>query len=409
MRKTLIIGSREFRQKIRTRGFWLGGIGVPLIMVIILIITGGLSGSAPPTQPTELETENRPEQNFGYVDQAGLIQTIPDPIPVDLFQSFPDVQQAEAALNRGDIGAYYLILPNYRQTGHVQRVSPRLSVNPSDVRWFNRLLTANLLPQADPTFVERLRQPLYETGPEFVNVTSTGQNNEQQNPMIPFLVTLAIIVPLFTGGSYLFQSLTQEKSSRVMEILLVSVRPHQLLTGKLLGLSALILVQYALWAGLGLAALAATGQDIGQTLADLNLSGVELFWIILFALGGFLLYAALMAGIGGLARDVEDSRVWLFVISLPMMIPIYLGAVIAGHPHDLLAVALSLFPFSAPAAMLMRLTSAAVPLWQLMVSVGLLLLTGLGIIRLMARLFRAQTLLSGESLSIRRFWAALQS
>ena len=402
MQKTLLIGKREFRQKVRSRGFWLTSIGVPLIMLIIWAVTGVLGGGS----PAEPAVPARPEQTIGYVDQADLIQMQPDSIPPGLFQPFANVQQAETALLRGDIGAYYVILPDYRQTGNVHRVSSQLAINPPDVRWFNQLLEANLLPQADPAFVDRLRRPFYQAGPQFVNVTTPGQADGQGNRMLPFVVTIAIMVPLFTGGGYLFQSLTQEKSSRVMEILLVSVRPRQLLTGKLLGLSVLTLVQYSIWAVVALLILLVTGQDIGRLLASLNLAATELLLIVPFALGGFLLYAALMAGIGALARDVEDGRTWLFVISLPMMLPIYLWGLIAGAPNGIVAVVLSLFPFSAPVAMLMRLTSTSVPAWQIGLSLALLLLTALVIIRLMARLFHTRTLLSGESLSARRFWVA---
>jgi len=408
MQKTLLIGRHEFRQKVRSRGFWLTSIAVPLVMLIIWALTGGLTGSSSGA-PAVPEVVDQPAQTIGYVDQADLIRTVPDPIPENLFQPFSNVQQAEVALERGDITAYYVILPDYRQTGHVQRVSPRLAVNPSDVRWFNRLLVANLLPEANPDFVDRLRQPFYETAPEFVKVTAAGQTKSQGNGTLPFVITIAILVPLFTGGSYLFQSLTQEKSSRVMEILLVSVRPRQLLTGKLLGLSVLTLVQYGIWTVIGLIVLIMTGQDMAHLLAGLSLSATELVLIVPFALGGFLLYAAMMAGIGALARDVEDGRVWLFVISLPMMIPVYLWAMIARDPNGMVAVVLSLFPFSAPVAMLMRLTSTSVPAWQIGVSLGLLLATAFGVIWLMARLFHARTLLSGESLSVRRFLAVLKS
>ena len=407
MQKTLLIGSHEFRQKIRSRGFWLTSIGVPVVMLVIWAITGGLGATAgPAAEPAEVD---RPDHTIGYVDQAGLIQMIPDQIPADMFQSFSDVQQANAALEEGEIAAYYLIRPHFRESGDVRRISPHFTLNPPDVRWFNRLLAANLMPEAEAEAVDRLRRPFYETGLQFVSVTAEAQAEGQGNEMMPFLVTIAILVPLFTGGGYVFQSLTQEKSSRVMEILLVSVRPRQLLTGKLLGLSVLTLVQYGIWGAFGLIALLVTGQDVVRLLARLSLSAIDLVLIIPFALGGFLLYAALMAGIGALARDVEDGRVWLFVVSLPMMIPIYMWAMIAADPNGLLAVGLSLFPFSAPVAMLMRLTSATVPAWQIGLSLGLLLLTAFGVIWLMARLFHARTLLSGESLSIRRFLAVLRS
>lgn len=129
--------------------------------------------------------------------------------------------------------------------------------------------------------------------------------------------------------------------------------------------------------------------------------------VVPYALGGFLLYAGIMAGIGALAPDMEGSRTWVFVISLPMMIPVYLWMSIANAPNGSLAVALSMIPFSAPVAMLMRMTTTVVAEWQLVTSLVLLLLTGAGMLWLMARLFRVQTLLSGESLSVSRLLGAL--
>lgn len=119
-------------------------------------------------------------------------------------------------------------------------------------------------------------------------------------------------------------------------------------------------------------------------------------------------YRMLLAGIGALAQDVESSRAWIFVLTLPMMLPIYLWMGITSSPHGPLAIALSTIPFSSPIAMLMRLTSTAVPGWQIGLSLALLSLTGVGMIWLMGRLFRVQTLLSGESISLRRAWSALR-
>lgn len=407
MRKTWLVAGREFRQRVRSRGFWLGGIGVPLVFLVIWIFAGGINGS-PPNEPATVDSEtDLPELVIGYVDQADFIHMVPDSVPNDVFRAFPNVPAAETALNQGDIGAYYIILPDYREMGAVQRISPRLTVNPDDVRMFNRLLEANLLPDTDSDMLERLRQPFNAAGPDFVNTTTQARTEGGGLQLVPFIVTIAIIIPLFSGAGYLFQSLVQEKSNRVMEILLVSLRPVQLLAGKMLGLSALTLLQYALWLMLGGVGLLITGQDVGQLLAGVQLPPWQLALMVPYALGGFLLYAALMAGIGALARDVEDGRTWLFVISLPMMIPLYLGAAISGNPNGSLATVLSLVPFSAPVAMLLRMTSTIVPPWQIALSLGLLLLTGIGTVWLMARLFRVQTLLSGESLSTRRMWTTL--
>jgi len=407
MNKTLLIGLREFRQRVRKRGFLLTSIGTPLLLIVIWAFTGVVDSS--PAQPLEeLVQANRPDNVIGYVDQASLIRSVPDPVPADLFRAFPDTEAAEAALEGGDIGAYYVIPSDYRQTGSVRRISPQLPTMPPDTQWFNWMLIANLFPDAGPEQIARLRWPFNSSGPEFVALSPEGKAGAEGNTMLPFLVTIAVMIPLFTSGSFLLQSLTQEKGSRIMEILLVSLRPRQLLSGKLLGLGALTLVQYVIWAAIGLLALVVTGSGASQLLSGISLSANELLLVVPYALGGFTLYAGIMAGIGALAPDIESSRTWVFVISLPMMVPIYLWQPIVTSPNGPLAAALSLIPFSAPVAMLMRMTSTAVPIWQIGASLILLLVTGIGMTWLMARLFRVQTLLSGESLSLRRMWSALK-
>lgn len=414
MRKTLLIGYREFRQRVTNRGFLLGAIATPLILLAIMVFGGGLGPDGAEESPFQdvIEAE-APDKPIGYVDRAGVIQMIPGPVPVGAFQAYGDVQGAQAALEAGDIAAYYVVPNDYRATGQVERVSSRFPTAPPDANTFEWVLVSNLFPDADAEQIRRLRWPFDGGGPTFVSVgdgAAEGGGDEGGgvgNAMLPFIVTIAVMLPLFTGGSYLFQSLAAEKSNRVMEILLVSIRPRQLLTGKLLGLGALILVQYAIWVVIAALGLPVAGRDVGQLLAGIKLSASEVMLIVPYALGGFGLYAALMAGIGALATDVEGSRGWIFVLTLPMMAPIYLWTAIVNAPHGALAVALSLFPYSAPVAMLMRMTSTAVPAWQLGVSLGLLLVATLGTIRLMARLFHAKTLLSGEPLSLRRFVRAV--
>jgi len=407
MNNTLLVALREFNQRVRRRGFWIMSAALPLILVVVSLVTGGFASS--PAEPIEdLMGGERPSGVIGYVDEAGLIQAVADPVPAGLFQAFPDAGAADAALARGEIDAYYVVAAGYRETGAVRRVSPRLSAMPPDTEWFNWVLVTNLFPDAGPEELARMRWPFNASAPAFVNVSADGETDGGGNTMLPFLVTLAVIMPLFTSGTLLLASLAQEKGNRIMEILLVSLRPRQLLAGKLLGLGAVTLVQYAIWAVIGLLGAAVTGRDASRLLSVVNLSPGELALVVAYALGGFTLYAALMAGIGALAPDLEGSRGWVAAVTLPMMIPIYAWQPIVTLPNGGLAVALSLVPFSAPAAMLMRMTAATVPVWQIGVSLALLVITAMGMVSLMARLFRVQTLLSGEALSIRRMWATLK-
>jgi ABC-2 type transport system permease protein len=409
MTKIFAVALREFRQKIRNRGFLLTSIATPLILLILWAV-GSLTGGAPESALQELGQIEMPDRPLGYVDQAGLIETLPEPVPGDLFRPYPDTEAARAALEAGEIAAYYRLPADYRQTGRVYRISPELPTAPPDTQLFDWVLAGNLLAADSAQEIARMSEPFNAPSPEFVNLAEGGEETTGGGfNVLPFLVTVAVIIPLFTSGSYLFQSLVQEKDNRIMEILLSSLRPHELLAGKLLGLGALTAVQYAIWIVLVGIVLSFTGRDISSLLSGISLTANELLWAIPFALGGFLLYAGLMAGMGALSPDMESSRAWIFVLTLPMMLPIWFWALIAGAPNGPLATALSLIPFSAPVAMLMRMTSAAVPLWQTGLALVLLLLSGVLIVWLMARLFRVQTLLSGESFSFARAWSVLTS
>jgi ABC-2 type transport system permease protein len=407
--KMIVVGLREFRQKVRNRGFLLGSLGVPLLLLAVFA-AGGLGGGSSESVAQELSQVRVPERPIGYVDHAGLIGVIPEPAPGDLFRSYPDVETAQAALRRGELAAYYRIPADYRETGEVQRVSAQMPTAPPDTRLFNWILVGNLLPEGSSADIAQVRRPFNGSSPLFVDLAeaepdATGGGFD----VLPLFATVAVIVPLFTSGGYLFQSLAQEKESRIMEILLSSLRPHELLGGKLLGLGLLTAVQYTIWVVIAGVALSFTGQDVSSLIADLNLTTGELLWAVPFALGGFVLYASLMAGLGAMSPDMESSRLWVFILTAPMVLPLWLSGLVMGDPNGPLATALSLIPYSAPVAMLMRMTSTAVPVWHLGLAVLLLVLAGVLTVWLMARLFRVQTLLSGEAFSLGRAWSTLAS
>ena len=405
MRKILIVAFREFWQRVRSRGFILTTLGLPLLLLIIWGVSTLGGGDGGETAETPLNGDIT--MAVGYVDHADLITSIPPGVPEGVFVSYPDETSASEALENGEIEVYFVIPANYRETGEIQRVSEELPAGPPETDAFNWLLTTNLLPDVAPEEFARLRAPFQSPQLRVVQVDAAGEATVEGDTVAPFLVAMLVMIPLFMSGSYLLQSVTQEKSNRVMEMLLVSLRPRDLLGGKLLGLGALTLVQYLVWIAIGMAVLHITGQDISSLTAEVNLSPVEILLVLVYGLGGYALYAAMMAGVGALSPDLESSRSWIFLISLPMVIPIYLWTAIIADPNGALAVILSLIPFSSPLAMLMRMASTSVPVWQVVASIALVALTVIGVIWLMSRLFRAQTLLSGESFSPGRFWAAM--
>jgi len=132
-----------------------------------------------------------------------------------------------------------------------------------------------------------------------------------------------------------------------------------------------------------------------------------LVWMLVYGLLGFCMYGAQMAGLGALAPDIKDVRSASFIIMLPLILVYVFAFPISAAPHGPLALVLSLFPLTSPIAMIARMAQAAAPLWQALLAAVLQLLTAIMIVRLVARMFRAQHLLSGQPFSLGRYFRAL--
>jgi ABC-2 type transport system permease protein len=406
MNNSLLVARREFVERARSRGFLIQALGTPLLLVIIWLGSGMLDlnggtreeSTPEPVAPVQEMTVD------GVVDLAGVLGSAA--LPPQLVM-FPTEAAAALALRQGEVNAYYAVTADYRESGVVRRVSLELPTAEPQTGLFGSVLAFALVDDWPDDLAMRLVMPVSPMGLDVVLSDAAG--SERTDPgMMPFVLASAIMVPLFTGGGLLLRSLAQEKESRIMEVLLVSLRPRQLLAGKLLGMGALIAVQYLAWLLVLETMGRVTGREITTLLQGMQLDGPQLTIVGLYALGGFVLYAAIMAGLGAITPDTHSSQSWVFIVTLPMMVPFYLWMALVESPQGALAVGLSLFPYSASLAMIMRVMVMRVPAWQLALSLTLMALACVLTVRLMARLFRAQVLLSGEPLSVSRLLAALR-
>jgi ABC-2 type transport system permease protein len=170
--------------------------------------------------------------------------------------------------------------------------------------------------------------------------------------------------------------------------------------GKIVGLGAVALLQLAIWAGGGLLLLGRGDQLLG-TASFLPPPGF-VAWLALYFLFGYATYASAMGALGVLAPTAREGAQFTFLVLLPLMLPLWLNNVFMQEPNGDLATFLSLFPLTAPLAMVTRLAAGGVPLWQPIVGVLALAATAYGFVLLSARLFRADTLLSNAGLSWKR-------
>lgn len=224
---------------------------------------------------------------------------------------------------------------------------------------------------------------------------------------IPFIMAILFYMFITMGSSLLIRNVSGEKENMVMEILMLSVHPRQLLTGKLIGLGIASLLPTMAWLGAGYIILRLGGGVLNLPI-ELTIPPSLLVWGIVFFILGYAVYASLMAGAGALLPNMKEITQATWVIMMPLIVGYMVALMASGEaPHAALPVALSLFPLTAPVVMIMRLTIGGVPLWQPLLAVGLMVLTAIFVVRSVARMFRAQALLSGQPFSARRFTKAL--
>jgi len=235
-----------------------------------------------------------------------------------------------------------------------------------------------------------------------------------------------IYIAVFAYGSMVLQAVLEEKTSRVVEVMVSSVRSFDLLLGKVLGIGALGLVQQLVWLGIFVGGLFALGpiiaaftpapspEDLAAATEAMqgfdpamfipNITVGLVLWFLLFFLGGYLLYASLFAAAGSAVDQLQDAQSFTVPLMIPVIMAIVLITPVAESPDSTLAIVMSMIPFFAPIHMVVRLGVTDVPFWQVALSYGLLVLTFMGSIWVSARIYRTGILLFGKKPGFKDLW-----
>jgi ABC-2 type transport system permease protein len=158
--------------------------------------------------------------------------------------------------------------------------------------------------------------------------------------------------------------------------------------------------------GTGRILLARSGTTFNLPIA-FQLPTSFLVWGLLFFVLGYAVYASLMAGLGALVPNLREASQATILVIFPLIIPMFLNSVLINEPNSIISIVLSLFPLTSPVAMMTRLAAGGVPLWQTILAAVLLAITAVLVVRAVARMFRAQTILSGQPFSRKMFFNTL--
>lgn len=340
------------------------------------------------------------EIKIGYVDQVGIFdnnRAYGDIILV------PEENQTKAFedMVAGEINQYIVIPQDYLNTGNIVRytLERELDVSSEVYSAIERFLVSNILiGQVDDSIIERVANPFYLSS---ITLTPEGQAAEQQGGftsfIVPYIFSLLLVMSIFTSSGFLLQGLGEEKENRVMEILLSSVSPRELITGKVFGLGAAGLLQIVIWliSARFLAGMAST--SIGGMLSSLSVSTEFLIISLIYFILGYLLFAIIMAGAGSIGSTARESQQFSTVFTLLAVIPFFFMTNIMQFPNSGISQFLTLFPLTAPLTVIMRMGVGAIPTWQILTSITLMILTIIGAVFIAGKIFRTFLLMYGKT------------
>jgi len=409
MRNVYLVIKHEIITTLQKRSFWISTFLYPLVIVGInlgaqLLVNQPEDRNLAPT-PSAENADQR--MVIGYLDRAGLIEEIPPDLPQGSLQAFPNEQAARAAVEEGQVNEYVIIAGDYLQTGKivvVQRDFQPLGSTPGDL--IKYVIDSNLT--GDARLAAALSQPVQKVEHYALGPGSANPANHPLASLVPLAVLFIFFFLLIMSSGFMLQSVSREKENRIVEILLLSLRPRELMLGKILGLSVVALLQMAIWIGGGILVLS-QGKEILSGAAVFEPPAGFVIWIFLYFLLGYLLYASLMSAIGAMAPNARESGQFTLLVLIPLTIPWLFRTIFIETPDGPLSLALSLFPLTAPTSMITRLVATQVPLWQIAASLAGLAVTTFFLVQLSARFFRADTLLSNTALNWQLISGVLQS
>jgi len=409
MRKIWTIARHEYLVNVRRPGFIIMTALVPLLGALGLIVASFFGGQA----SAFFERQFAPEpKQIGVVDHLGAFTPVL-PAYQERYHLFADEEAGRAALEADEITTLLVIPRTYVESGQVMVVSKgngfsaAMMEDSASVRAF--FIDHLLQDEVDPALHKRLVDPI-----EPVLVSLEGEGAPGGGPLstalnfiVPYFLGLLLVMSILVSSGYLLRGVAEEKTSRVIEIVLSSVTAWELLAGKVLGLGALGLTQVLVWlaSAFGLSGGAVSLLGVAAPL----LARPEVFVLgLVYYLLGFLVYAVLMGAVGALGTTMQESQQLAGIFSGMAAIPLILNGFIISNPNVPLLRALSWFPLTAPTVMMLRLPMAEVPLVDVVGSIVMLILAVPAVLWAGSKVFRMGLLMYGKRPGLAQVMQALR-
>lgn len=413
-RKVWVVARHDFVTNVRRAGFIIMTAIVPVMGIVVLLFGVFFAGQARQLGESLGRQFDVGDTAIGVVDESGYFSPILPQYQQD-FSLYGSEAEAKAALEAKEVSKVMVIGKDYMETGRVVVMSMGSGFSAatvSDSTTVRAFLVDHLLAgRVDPALRKRAADPL-NVEPQVLSASGETQGQGGWGFaftfIIPYFLSIFLVTTIFVSSGYLLQSVAEEKESRVIEIVVSSVRPAELMAGKVAGLGALGLVQVLVW-------VASAAGFSGGAVALLAVAGAAsiparvLVLGVVYYLLGYTLYAILMAGIGALGTTMRESQQLAGIFSFFAAIPYMISGFLFTNPNMLIARVLTFFPLTAPTMMMMRLPLTEVAWVDVVGSIVVLVLSIPVALWVGAKLFQVGLLVYGKRPTLKEIWLILRS
>ena len=404
MRNTWLVARREYLEKVRTKAFIISTVLIPVLMAGFTVVPGLLASRVSGSK-RHIAVVTSSAAFGGMIREQLLKRNVGRDYTVDVDTDSSDAEhdhlksQVIAGKLDGflwatdDAVAKRTLVFTGKETGDIIEAGEMQgAIFRAQLR--SKLASAGVSAQATDDMLKSF---------DIETVRLQKGKESKTDNISAMLSAVLIVVLLYTAllmyGIMVMRSVLEEKNSRIVEVMLASVSPKELMSGKILGVGAAGLTQLAIWAiAGGVLSTAGLGMMAAMKGAGFNFN-IEpriLIFLPLFFIFGFLLYSSAFAALGAAVNSEQEAQQLQFIVMLPLIMAISSWFPVMREPQGGFAIAVSMFPFTSPIMMFLRLVVSEPPWWQVALSLGLLVATIYGMVLLCARIYRVGILMYGK-------------
>jgi ABC-2 type transport system permease protein len=410
VKKVWIIAKREYLERVRTRSFLLSTFVTPLLMGAFLVLPTVISESA---ARNIMRDSERPARVVIASDNRALAELVSGELirqkgtryepSVVSPTSTGERERLDKQLNDSDIEGYVWLdgpaIASRQVVFSTRRISDFILQHRLSDALSYAFAAQRMVQQGNSAGdVAATLEPVTLTAVRAGN--TSAMYNELRGAIVVFILMFVMLFSLLSYGVMVMRSVMEEKSSRITEVLMCAASAPELMSGKILGTGSVGLTQIGVWlslAGFG----ASRSLFLRTTMAALDVGPSLIIYFVIFYTLGYLLYSAIFAGVGAIFNSIDEAQQWNFVVILPLIGASAMILPVATSSDSMVSVAASLFPFCSPILMFERLAVHNPPLWQVALSLILLIATIGGTMFVSARIYRTGILMYGKRPTIR--------